>query len=74
MMDGQHQKIAAEAYRLWEQEGCPGDRSLEHWLAAERRIAGETDAGSPTAPTGKRKSSAKAKTPRKNTPDKAKRS
>ena len=33
-----HQEIAAYAYYLWEQEGRPADRALEHWLHAEAQF------------------------------------
>lgn len=30
-----NETTAARAYQLWEQEGCPHGRDLEHWLRAE---------------------------------------
>ncbi|HTW54045.1 MAG TPA: DUF2934 domain-containing protein [Stellaceae bacterium] len=32
-------EIRALAYAIWEQEGCPEGRSLDHWLRAEAEIA-----------------------------------
>ena len=32
------QEIALRAYAMWEKEGRPHGRSLEHWLAAEREL------------------------------------
>ena len=32
-------RIRELAYRLWEDEGRPTDRELEHWLQAERLIS-----------------------------------
>jgi hypothetical protein len=35
-----HDRIAREAYAIWEFSGCPAGRALEHWLEAEQRIGG----------------------------------
>lgn len=32
-------KIAERAYRLWESEGQPHGRALDHWLRAEAELA-----------------------------------
>jgi len=32
------QIINDRAYEIWQAEGCPHGRALEHWLAAEREI------------------------------------
>ncbi len=32
------QLIRERAYAIWEQEGYPAGRDLEHWIAAEREI------------------------------------
>lgn len=32
------QKIREYAYTIWQREGCPHGRDLDHWLAAERQI------------------------------------
>ncbi|MBO1075232.1 DUF2934 domain-containing protein [Roseomonas marmotae] len=29
------QRIREHAYRLWQEEGCPGGRAGEHWRRAE---------------------------------------
>jgi hypothetical protein len=34
-----HDRIAREAYAIWETSGRPADRALEHWLEAEQRVA-----------------------------------
>jgi hypothetical protein len=34
-----HWQIAVRAYTLWEQEGCPHGRDVEHWLQAEADVA-----------------------------------
>ncbi|WP_067737173.1 MULTISPECIES: DUF2934 domain-containing protein [Sphingomonadales] len=34
-VDTRNAKTAARAYQLWEQEGCPHGRDLDHWFAAE---------------------------------------
>jgi hypothetical protein len=42
--DQQQHAIATQAYLLWEQEGHPQGRSLDHWVAAERTILAKDDA------------------------------
>ena len=32
------QEIAERAYAIWESEGRPLDRNVEHWLTAEREL------------------------------------
>lgn len=34
------QEVERRAYELWETEGRPEGRDLEHWLAAERQLLG----------------------------------
>jgi hypothetical protein len=34
-------KIRARAYAIWEQEGRPDRKHLEHWVRAKRLIAAE---------------------------------
>lgn len=31
-------EVAALAYRFWVEEGCPQDRSVQHWERAEREL------------------------------------
>lgn len=31
--------IQKRAYQIWEEEGCPAEKSTEHWLRAEREVA-----------------------------------
>jgi Protein of unknown function (DUF2934) len=38
------QATSSRAYALWEKEGRPDGRDLEHWLEAERIVAGEAAA------------------------------
>jgi hypothetical protein len=49
-------KIRERAYHVWEREGRPAGRELEHWLVAES----EFEAAS-AAPTRKRSTATKAK-------------
>ena len=35
------QEIAERAYQMWEQEGYPSGRELEHWVAAEQELNGK---------------------------------
>jgi hypothetical protein len=32
------EEIRREAYLLWQQEGCPEGRELDHWLAAQELV------------------------------------
>lgn len=32
------EEIRHEAYLLWQQEGCPQGRELDHWLAAQEKV------------------------------------
>jgi hypothetical protein len=34
-------RIRERAYAIWEQEGCPNGKELEHWLRAKADIAAE---------------------------------
>ena len=36
-------RIRARAYLLWEESGRPDGMEHEHWVQAEREIAGDTD-------------------------------
>jgi len=36
------QRIRERSYQIWEQEGRPEGRDLDHWLQAERELASET--------------------------------
>ena len=33
--------IRAKAYSIWEAEGCPDGKNLDHWLRAEAEITNE---------------------------------
>jgi hypothetical protein len=39
----QRQQIAKRAYALWEQEGRPDGRDLDHWLQAEAELTSSAD-------------------------------
>ena len=32
------EEIRHQAYRLWQQQGCPAGRELDHWLAAKELV------------------------------------
>lgn len=32
------EQIRQQAYELWQQEGCPNDRALDHWLVAGEMV------------------------------------
>ena len=41
------QEIAQRAYAMWEQEGRPDGRNLDHWLTAENELSVSSPATSP---------------------------
>jgi len=49
-----HEKVAHEAYKLWERHGRPDGRDAEFWFEAERRLhysgRDEHEPGPPAAP------------------------
>ena len=38
MSGDHHRRISEEAYKLWEKEGQPQGRHLDHWNEAERQV------------------------------------
>ena len=38
--DDLHERVQQRAYEMWESEGRPAGREHDHWLRAEREIAG----------------------------------
>ncbi len=58
-----HQEITARAHRIYEAEGRPEGKAMEHWLQAEAQLAAErkgaaetsqaTTAAKPTPPAAK---------------------
>jgi hypothetical protein len=36
--DRVEEQIRHEAFRLWQREGCPEGRELDHWLAAKEIV------------------------------------
>jgi DUF2934 family protein len=41
-MDEDTERVRSKAYEIWEHEGKPDGRALEHWLEAERQVLGQT--------------------------------
>lgn len=39
MDTAKHEDIATRAYAIWEQEGRPDGRNIEHWHRAERELS-----------------------------------
>ncbi len=71
MMPNRRAEIERRAYLLWEREGRPQDKALDHWLRAEAAVdaQGKSDtagAAEPKPPTAKAKRLGKRKggTPR----------
>jgi hypothetical protein len=38
-MDDREERVRKRAYQLWEQEGCPPGRELDHWDKASELVA-----------------------------------
>jgi len=57
--EGREEEIRLVAYRIWEEEGCPHGRDLEHWRKAEaiweEQHREEPRANRPEKPTAKAK-------------------
>jgi hypothetical protein len=47
MNDDRSDRVAEEAYRIWEKEGKPHGKSLDHWLEAEAGVAGTNTEDAP---------------------------
>ncbi len=41
--DPLHVAIRERAHAIWEREGRPEDRALDHWLEAEREVRAEAE-------------------------------
>jgi Protein of unknown function (DUF2934) len=41
-MDEKMERIRSKAYEIWERDGRPDGRALDHWLEAERQVFGPT--------------------------------
>ncbi|GLK85815.1 DUF2934 domain-containing protein [Ancylobacter defluvii] len=48
-MDEREDRIRERAYRLWEADGCPFDRTEHYWFEAEKLIAAEDAANAAAA-------------------------
>jgi Protein of unknown function (DUF2934) len=44
------ERIRTRAYELWEAEGRPGGREVEHWLQAAQEVAAEDGGGGGATP------------------------
>ena len=53
-MEGMEQVISARAYALWEAEGRPEGRALNHWLAAESECRAPARDEAPATPAASR--------------------
>ncbi len=54
-----HQRIAERAYALWESQGRPEGRALDHWLQAEAESVAAKSTGSATETRTSRKKAGK---------------
>ncbi|WP_158914517.1 DUF2934 domain-containing protein [Caulobacter sp. S45] len=48
MADVEHERIRNRAYEIWEQEGRPEGRDVDHWDKATRDLAGATSDTGPS--------------------------
>jgi Protein of unknown function (DUF2934) len=44
-MGEETERVRSKAYEIWEHEGKPDGRALDHWLEAERQVLGQTGDG-----------------------------
>jgi hypothetical protein len=58
-----HGEIAERAYRIWEGEGRPGGRDLDHWLRAEAEVHAEAAEKPLDAPIKAERAQAASTTP-----------
>lgn len=48
------EEIRHQAYLLWQQEGCPTGRELDHWLAAKEIVRHHRHHSAPASPDDSR--------------------
>jgi hypothetical protein len=65
MMGDRHVEIEKRAYSLWEIEGRPIGRDLEHWLRAETEVQAACAEPAPPTPIKAERTEAKTTTPAK---------
>lgn len=53
------EEIAVCAYLIWEHEGQPEDRAMQHWLQAEAQLTAAHQHEQPTQPARKRRAGGK---------------
>lgn len=39
MRNDREERLQQRAYEIWEAEGCPEGRDIDHWIQAERELA-----------------------------------
>lgn len=64
--DDLHARVQLRAYELWEAEGRPTGREVEHWLRAEAEVRGQIPAPfkpKPLAPLPQREQSKRPSAP-----------
>jgi Protein of unknown function (DUF2934) len=44
-MGEETERVRSKAYEIWEHEGKPDGRALDHWLEAERQVLGQAADG-----------------------------
>ena len=62
MQGDREEAVRARAYALWEAEGHPAGKALDHWLRAEAEIAAAAD-GKPAEPPAKAKPAPRRRKP-----------
>lgn len=65
MMETRRASATAErAYQIWEGEGRPHGRDMDHWLQAESELAREGGPSKQARPTARKRMTAVASTPK----------
>lgn len=62
------ERIRSRAYELWEAEGRPEGREVDHWLQAAQEVAAERETTAVGAATRARKPRSTGATPEKRAP------
>lgn len=72
MMQPDKFQIADRSYFIWEKEGRPEGKALEHWLRAQEELAAEAASGTKSAKPKRTRATAAAKPKRSTKAKKAK--
>jgi hypothetical protein len=58
------ESIARRAYEIWQAEGCPEGRAMEHWLRAVSELRAHSNGAQPEEPQDRARAPRRSTTPR----------